>query len=29
MRGVLGQLAYLLVFLTAAWANFASKDINS
>jgi len=29
VRGVLGQLAYLLVFLTAAWANFASKDINS
>ena len=29
VRGVLGQLAYLVVFLTAAWANFASKDINS
>ena len=29
VRGVLGQLAYLVVFLTAAWANFATKDINS
>jgi ABC-2 type transport system permease protein len=29
VRGVLGQLSYLVVFLTAAWANFASKDINS
>ncbi len=29
VRGVLGQLAYLVVFLSAAWANFASKDINS
>ena len=29
VHGVLGQLAYLAVFVTAAWANFSSKDINS
>ena len=28
-RGVLLQLVYVLVFLAAAWANFASKDIKS
>jgi ABC-2 type transport system permease protein len=27
LRGVLLQLAYVLVFLLAAWANFATKDI--
>ena len=26
---VLAQLAYVLVVLSAAWANFATKDINS
>ena len=29
LNGVLAQLAYVLVFLSAAWANFATKDINS
>jgi ABC-2 type transport system permease protein len=29
LRGVLGQLAYLAVFATAAWANFSTKDVNS
>ena len=29
INGVLAQLAYVLVFLSAAWANFATKDINS
>ena len=29
INGVLAQLAYVLVFLGAAWANFATKDINS
>ncbi len=28
MHGVLAQLAYLVVFAGAAWANFASKDVN-
>jgi len=28
VHGVLAQLAYLVVFAGAAWANFASKDIN-
>jgi ABC-2 type transport system permease protein len=28
VRGVLVQLGYLVVFAGAAWANFASKDIN-
>ncbi len=27
-HGVLAQLAYLVVFAGAAWANFASKDVN-
>ena len=26
-RGVLLQLAYVVVFFAAAWANFATKDI--
>lgn len=29
VHGVLGQLAYLAVFVAAAWANFSTKDINS
>jgi ABC-2 type transport system permease protein len=29
LHGVLAQLAYLVVFLSAAWANFATKDVNS
>ena len=29
LRGVLSQVAYLVVFATAAWANFATKDVNS
>lgn len=29
VHGVLAQLAYLVVFAGAAWANFATKDINS
>ena len=29
IHGVLSQLAYLVVFATAAWANFATKDVNS
>ncbi len=28
INGVLAQLAYLAVFATAAWANFATRDIN-
>jgi ABC-2 type transport system permease protein len=28
IHGVLAQLAYLIVFAGAAWANFASKDVN-
>ena len=28
IHGVLAQLAYLAVFATAAWANFATRDIN-
>jgi ABC-2 type transport system permease protein len=28
VHGVLAQLAYLIVFAGAAWANFATKDIN-
>ena len=28
VRGLLVQLAYLLVFSLAAWANFTSKDIS-
>jgi ABC-2 type transport system permease protein len=28
LNGVLAQLSYLLVFAGAAWANFATKDIN-
>ena len=28
VHGVLAQLAYLVVFAGAAWANFASKDVN-
>jgi ABC-2 type transport system permease protein len=27
VHGVLQQLAYVVVFLGAAWANFATKDI--
>ncbi len=29
LHGLESQLAYLLVFLAAAWANFATKDVNS
>ena len=29
IHGVLAQLAYLVVFASAAWANFATKDINT
>ncbi len=29
VHGVLAQLGYLVVFAGAAWANFASKDVNS
>ncbi len=29
VNGVLAQLAYLVVFAGAAWANFATKDINT
>jgi ABC-2 type transport system permease protein len=29
VHGVLAQLAYLVVFVSAAWANFATKDVNS
>jgi ABC-2 type transport system permease protein len=29
VHGLLSQLAYLVVFATAAWANFATKDVNS
>ena len=29
IHGVAAQLAYLVVFASAAWANFATKDINS
>jgi ABC-2 type transport system permease protein len=29
IHGVLAQLAYLVVFAGAAWANFATKDVNS
>ena len=29
LRGVASQLAYLVVFVGAAWANFSTKDINS
>ncbi len=28
VNGVLAQLSYLVVFAGAAWANFATKDIN-
>ena len=28
VHGVLAQLAYLVVFAGAAWANFATKDVN-
>jgi ABC-2 type transport system permease protein len=28
LNGVLAQLSYLAVFAGAAWANFATKDIN-
>ena len=28
VNGVLVQLAYLVVFAGAAWANFATKDVN-
>jgi ABC-2 type transport system permease protein len=28
INGVLAQLAYLLVFAGAAWANFATRDVN-
>ena len=28
VRGVLLQTAYVVVFLAAAWANFATKDVN-
>ena len=28
IHGVLAQLAYLVVFAGAAWANFATKDVN-
>lgn len=28
VNGLIGQLAYLLVFAGAAWANFATRDIN-